>query len=207
MARKPAHVKPDGRQLAWAAMRKLKQFTLEDLELATKERNSTLSWYLRSLCKGGYVEMVGHDTRRTAKSGGRYATRNAYQPAIYRLIKDVGYHAPRIKPDGSPITRGRAVENMWRVMKVLSEFDLHELADASSGNGVAVSASAAKNYMLYLEKAGYLRLLQKGRPGAAARYALIKSRWSGPKAPMVQRVQQVFDPNLGQVVWPKDGER
>lgn len=30
----------------------------------------------------------------------------------------------------------------------------------------------------------------------------IAARYSGPKAPQVQRVQQVFDPNLGKVVWP-----
>ncbi|MEZ5571206.1 MAG: hypothetical protein R3E64_04205 [Halioglobus sp.] len=205
MARKPVHLRPgvhvDAREAAWAAMRKLKQFTMEDLQKATKDNYSTLATYVQALAKGGYVEMVGHDTRGVRTAGIRQR-KNINHAGIFRLIKDVGYHAPRVKRDGTPVTQGKGRENMWRVIKVLSEFDWHDLAEAASGKDCAVAPNEAKDYVNTLAKAGYLRTLQKAKPGTAARYCLIQSRWSGPKSPMIQRVKQVYDPNLGKVVWP-----
>lgn len=210
MGRKQVHLRPAGflnaREAAWAAMRELTQFTVEDLERKTKENNRTIGTYLSALIKAGYVEIVGHDTRRLPKKD-RYAVKNMKHPAIYRLIKDQGVEAPRVQRDGSPVTQGRGRENMWITMKILHAFDWHELAVESSIDDVTVAPFEAKDYVLHLHKAGYLQLLRKSKPGTAARYRLIPSQFTGPKPPMIQRIKQVYDPNLGQVVWPKDGER
>ena len=210
MGRKQVHLRPagflDAREAAWAAMRELKQFTMDDLERKTKEKNSTLGTYLGSLVKAGFVEIVGHDTRRLSTKD-RFAVKNMKHPAIYRLIKDQGVEAPRLKRDGSPVTQGRGRENMWISIKILRDFDWHELAVESSIDDVTVAPCEARDYLQHLYKAGYLQLVRASKPGTAARYRLLPGKFTGPKPPMIQRVKQVFDPNLGQVVWPKDGKQ
>lgn len=207
MARKPVHLHPAGhlsaREAAWAAMRKLGQFTLDDLERATGEKNRTIGTYVSSLVKAGYLELVGHDTRGL-NTKGISKSRNSFRGAIYRLVKDQGVEAPRVQRDGSPVTQGRGRENMWLAARLLPEFDWHELAEEASVDDVRVAPREAKDYVLHLHKAGYLKRTRAGRPGTAARYRMIPGRFTGPKPPMIQRVKQVYDPNLGEVVWPKE---
>lgn len=207
MARKPAHLREgnhiDARHAAWAQMRKRDQFSLDDLEIATGDNRGTIATYVQSLEKGGYIEQVGHEAPRRR---GQRRTNTLNHKKLYRLVRDVGYHAPRLKRDGSPVTQGKGTENMWRVIKVLSTFDWRELAEAASGSDHTVSPYTAREYIRFLSKAGYLRLVRKGKPGVTDRYTLIESRWSGPYAPQIQNTKHVYDPNLGQVVWPGEAE-
>lgn len=208
MARKPVSQRagaafPDARSAIWATIRKRKQFTIDDLETDTRENNRTISTYVQSLQKGGLVEMVGHDTRGLCARG-TSKSRNMNRPGIFRLLKDVGVEAPRVRRDGSVVEQGSGTRNMWRVMKVLARFDYQELAIAASVDDVTVNQNTAKAYIQSLHKAGYLQLLVTSKPGTPAQYRLIKSRFSGPKPPQIQRVRHVFDPNLGKVVWPKE---
>ena len=57
--------------------------------------------------------------------------------------------------------------------------------------------------MLRLQRAGYLKVAVSKGPYRRARYMLIPARNSGPQAPLIQRIKQVYDPNLGKVVWPR----
>jgi hypothetical protein len=194
---------PDARAAVWASIRKRKQFTIEDLETDTREKNRTISTYVQSLQIGGLVEMVGHDTRGLQASG-TSKSKNMNRPGIFRLIKDVGVETPRVRRDGSLVTQGSGTRNMWRVMKVLNRFDFQELALEASVDEVIVRPNTAKDYISLLHKAGYLQEVQKSKPGKAAQYRLIRSRFSGPKPPQIQRVRHVYDPNLGKVVWPQE---
>lgn len=207
MARKPVSQRQgtdhnDSREAAWAAMRKLKQFSIDDLEIATREKRRTLATYVASLRNGGYLELVGNEL----SSRSLRANQNLNHGDIYRLVKNVGIEAPRVRRDGSLVTAGRGRKNMWRVIKVMSEFDFHEVAMQASVDDVTVSRNEAKDYVGHLHKAGYLRLVRKSKPGTAARYKLIKSRFTGPKPPMIQRVKHVYDPNLRKVVWPREDQ-
>lgn len=211
MARRPVSERAgathtDARSAVWAAIRKRKQFTVEDLELDTREKNRTISTYLQALQKAGLVEMVGHDTRGL-RAQGTTKSKNMNRPGIYRLVKDAGVEVPRLQRNGASVTQGSATRNMWRVMKVLDRFDYLELALQASVADVVVQPNTARAYIACLYKAGYLQLLKASKPGTAAQYRLYRARFTGPKPPQIQRVRHVFDPNLGKVVWPEECAR
>lgn len=205
MARKPVHLRPaghlDARDAAWAVIRRKQQFTLDDLEIATGEHRETLATYVRALEKGAYIVHIGHDapTRR-----GQRSNTSLNHKKLYKLINDVGVEAPRLKRDGTPVTQGRGRENMWTAIRILDDFDFHELAEEASVDDVDVGPREACEYVRHLRKAGYLSIVQKSKPGRATRYRLLPGKFTGPKPPMIQRIKQVFDPNLGEVVWSQE---
>lgn len=94
---------------------------------------------------------------------------------------------------------------MWLAMRQLrtafSPIDIAEHASTSEG---AVSEALARNYCRQLLRAGYLRVHQTAvhrvRP---AKYLLVIN--SGPRAPVIRRMQGVLDRNEGRFV-PLDPE-
>lgn len=180
-----------GRQAMWEAMRRLKRFTLADLDHLNVERD-TIKTYVRSLVRGGYLK-----TARQASSGGRYT------PAAYELVQDVGLEAPKLRRDGSPALQGQAREHMWRTMKMMSQFTPRDLSVTASTEDVAVNEEDAKSYVKHLFAAGYLSALRPGKPPRTqGLYRLTKN--TGPKPPMVTRAKVVFDPNLNRIAWHED---
>lgn len=87
-------------------------------------------------------------------------------------------------------------------MTMLKDFDYVELIQHAS---IPIPEETSKDYCKRLLAAGYLRVLVKADPHVPriARYRLIRA--SGPKAPQVQRVRQVFDPNTG-TAYPAAGD-
>lgn len=205
MPRKPVDLNssarfPEGRQVIWEMIRKLKTFSALDIEDTTRISEHTIRAYLQGLEAAGYVRRLTHNGARDPK--GRFPRRR------WKLVKDVGVDAPRVTKDGKEVTQGRAREQMWRTMRVIGEFTPRDLAVHASTEEHPVNEDDARHYCRYLERARYLVAVQKGtpghRPGTGQRtlYRLLKTRYTGPKPPMIQRVKQVFDPNLGEVVWP-----
>lgn len=196
MARKPVHLQPAGamtpRDVIWTALRKLKTCRMDKLIVTTHQSPNAIMSYLKSLRAAGFVQV---------------------ERGLITLLRDVGIEAPRLRRDGSAVTQGRAREHMWRTMRVVREFTFRELAVQASTEEQTIHELDARDYVAHLHRAGYLAVVSpakpggKSRAGALARYRLLPSRNTGPKPPMVQRVKQVFDPNLGQVVWPKGGVR
>lgn len=182
MTRKPADLSQDHRQLVWEALRKaLAPISRADLHHRTGVAPSTVGNYLKALVAGGVVEKEDLD-------GGPF----------YRLVRDTGHHAPRLKADGSPVKSGHASANLWRSMRMMKQFAALELAAHSCTPDVEVTENMAKVYCSKLLAAGYLRVIRKAAPPKrAAIYRLIRD--TGPKSPQIQRVQQVFDPNTRQV--------
>jgi hypothetical protein len=146
----------------------------------------TVQRYLKALTASGHLEYT------PAPAGGA---------AQWKLVNDVGHHAPRVRADGSKVTQGAITGQLWGAMLGLKKFDFLELVQTVP---VEVPEATAKDYCKRLLAAGYLRVLVKADPSAGriARYELI--RRSGPKAPQVQRVRQVYDPNTG-AVYPVGG--
>ena len=63
----------------------------------------------------------------------------------------------------------------------------------------------AKEYCTMLTQAGYLKVLRKASPPKKpAVYKLVRN--TGPQPPQIQRVKQVFDPNLDEVTYRAGGE-
>ncbi len=182
--------KPMGtRDDLWKLIRAMKTFTVPELREAVHMDATTIDLYVRSLVKAGYLERIDI-SGGAAKEIGRTRYR-------YTLLKDA-LEAPRIRKDGSPVTQGRGRLNMWRSMKVLKRFGLADIVACSSTEEHPVAWEEAETYLRYLLKAGYLKQLTKTSVEKAV-YALV--RWTGPKAPMIQRIRQVWDPNLKKVTW------
>ena len=182
------------RDRIWAAIRARREFTRNRLYLDTRIRYGAIADYLNRLERAEIVERIGEHRRG--------------EELHYRLVNDVGVETPRLNKDGTPVLVGRCREHMWRSMRILGDFSVRELAVHGSTEEVQINFGDARTYVQYLNKAGYLAVIRPGKPNAPARYRLLPSRYTGPKPPQVRRIRQVFDPNLGRVVWPTtdDGE-
>lgn len=192
MSRKPIHLETAGhssdRQAIWEAIRRVGKdsyFGIPDVRGALHGPTplGKIREYMKCLEAGGYVACIYNDA----------------PPHVYQLLRDIGVDAPRLRRDGTEVTQGLGREQLWRAIKILGQFDAHDLVQFSD----TVKLSEAREYARYLHKASYLVRIQKANTrGGLARYRLIPGRYTGPKPPMIQRTKQVFDPNLGKVVWP-----
>jgi hypothetical protein len=152
---------------------------------------STVGLYCRSLAKAGVLEVI----KRSPATGG--------PRPFYRIVKD-SLEAPRVRKDGSIVTQGRGRKNLWRSMKILPTFDLALLVGTSRTEEHPISWEEAETYLRCLEKAGYVRRLNR-KDLPAATFKLV--RYTGPRPPMIQRIKQIWDPNLKKVMWrPKGGD-
>jgi len=204
MARQPAHLTAgahlNAREALWAEIRRRKRFTVSDLAAKTSIAPGTIRTYVLGLERAGYLERAEDDS---AKKRITYVA-NQFLALKYRLVRDTGAEAPRVRKNGEVVTQGLAREAMWRTMRILREFSWVDLANIASTEAVKVHREDARKYCQLLRLAGYLVTAVPGGPGKPERYRFVVSRYSGPRAPMLQRVRQVFDPNLKQVVWPKE---
>lgn len=196
MARKPAHLEMVGgkglRQRLWERLCLLDtDFSIADL-VCGSESKDTVRDYLVGLERAGYLFVTDPGGRAIAKR--------------WKLVKNVGAEAPRVRRDGSPVTMGLAQEQMWRTLRTLKgDTNARELAAYASTPEIPVAETAAKDYLKNLFLANYLQRTAegkgKGHGGTQGRYRLISN--TGPRPPMVQRTDAMYDPNLGAVVWIK----
>lgn len=195
MSRKPAHIELVGgkglRQRVWDRIRKLRgaDFCLDEITFGDECR-TTVRDYVAGLEHAGYLVMTQQNTNRT--------------PKRWKLARDAGAEAPRVRRDGTPVTMGLAQEQMWRTLRMLkTDFNARELAAHAATIAVPVNEKAAADYLGNLHRASYLRCTRPGkgtgRGGMQARYQLVSN--TGPLPPMVCRADAVYDPNLGKVVW------
>jgi hypothetical protein len=196
MARKPVNLerknkKAGSRQEIWEEIRKQKVFTLKSLEWAIADSNKgTIRSYVKSLEKAGFVAIKS------------IIPIPPFAVGEYKLIKDVGVHAPRVNKKGEIVKQGFATEQMWRAMKMLPQFTIAELAAIASTNECEVKVSHAQYYVKCLAKAGYLT--REGKQNEAGIYRLIPIRYTGFLPPMIQRLKTVFDPNLNKIMWQEE---
>lgn len=194
--RKPVHLEMVGcksnRQRMWEAMRaNAEGFTGYQIARRSSVHDTAVRSYIQSLEKAGFLE--------------RIAGADHFLEQTLRLIKDVGAEAPAVTRSGENSTSGLGNEAMWRTLRILGELTARQLADHASVN-VAVSLWTARSYLKWLARAGYVELLSQGNGDRNARYRLIQSRYTGPRPPMVQRNSQVYDANLGKVVYQRAEE-
>lgn len=171
------------RQAVWDAIRQMAgedlsgDLGLTQIAAKTGVQRKTTKDYLLSLEAAKYLTRIGDD--------------------VWKLTRDGGAHAPRVRRDGSAVTQGSGTMNLWRSMRMLAKFTPVDLAIHSTTETVKVTENTAQSYCTMLLATGYLRVVQKASPiaGKKAIYRLIRN--DGPKPPMIQRVKQVFDPNTG----------
>lgn len=202
--RKPVHMEMVGgkgsRQRVWEAIRKhAGTFTLYQISRKANADDETVYTYLLSLQRGGFLEGTLPAGSKPGKAEKKW-----------KLIRDNGVEAPRLKRDGSPVTQGLGTEAMWRSMRIIGSFNGRELAAHASACGVEVKETTAKAYIIVLHAAGYLKVVEAaklaspGKPPAQARYVLAPGKYTGPRPPMIQRTKTLYDPNLAKVVWNEE---
>ncbi len=208
MARKPAHLEQTGgkspRQRIWEAIRaRRKAFSRDQLADACNGMESKIADYVSVLQRAGIIEVIAEEA----------VNRGAINPRrIYRLVRDNGVEAPRISKAGDVVSMGSGTEAMWQTMHRMFEktpFTYRELVAFASTTAHPIKEQTAKSYVLTLHRAGYLRLVaaaQRGRNPTPAKFVLIASRYTGPRAPMIQRARTVYDPNEGRVVFVDEEE-
>ncbi|GEO82298.1 hypothetical protein ROR02_24290 [Pararhodospirillum oryzae] len=186
MARLSVRV-PRGRQGIWETLRALtaggaSASLPEILDGSAEAHKSTIRTYLRCLEAAGIVAREEGDGVR------------------YRLLRDPGPEAPRLRRDGSPAQHSLGTEQMWRVLRMASALDARELAVTASTEEHPVALDTARAYLRALDRAGYLAVVEPGRPGHKVGtghltvYRLINN--TGPLPPQIQRIKAVWDQNL-----------
>lgn len=194
MARHPAHNQPRlrGQEHYWSVIRELSKedrpITVASIHGRCNGSRNSVGDYVRRLVRGGYL-------RRAYVLG---------QSQVFELARD-SREAPRLTKDGQPVSMGASREQLWRTMKMLDSWDYRELAVAASTEAVPVAETEAKHYVKHLHRAGYLSQVAKATTAKPARYRLLPSWNTGPKPPQVQRVKQIYDPNIRRVVWSAGG--
>ncbi|MBB4287401.1 Lrp/AsnC family transcriptional regulator [Roseospira goensis] len=210
MSRRPCHEEAAlrvhvrrGHQGIWEAIRARQRdaaWSVRDIWRETGiQAPESVRDYVRRLERAGYVERAGHVAREDDRTG-------RAQAALYRLVRDAGPEAPRLRRDGteSPPT---AQEAMWRTLRMIGRDGVtaDDLVVMASTEAVPVTRGTAASYLRHLCRAGYLRVVEDGKPGhrpgtgRPARYALRAGRNTGPRAPMIVRLSHaVWDPNTGQ---------
>jgi hypothetical protein len=167
------------RERIWTAIRELKTFDARDLGRKTgldRRKKSVFRDYLSALHLGGFI----------TPSGVRIEPR---APIIWKLIKDTGVDAPRVRKDGTVLPpSGR--QRMWNAIRILKGFTATGLASIASLPGHAIAGSEAEYYCRWLEKGGYLRRSRDF-------WVFVPAMFTGAKAPQVLRVKALFDPNTG----------
>lgn len=194
MGRKPLPRGPKltGQDAAWAEIRRLDPlgaWTVKQVEYASNLSRKTVMDYVKRLVAGGVVMSTGvnGDTGQV----------------LYSVAVDTR-ETPRFTRDGRPVAKGLGNAQMWRSMKMLKVFTARDLALAASTEEAQVSAETAASYAKHLWRAGYLVIARGASRDDQRQYRLIPSGNTGPKAPQIQKVKRVFDPNLGKVMWEED---
>ncbi|MFC5920896.1 hypothetical protein ACFPVS_09210 [Neisseria weixii] len=169
------------RQDVWDLLRNNRERfqTVDEISAATGSNYSAVYAYLRCLFNGGYIGI---------QQGFRFSRRLGY-----RLERDTGAEAPRLRADGS-MCNGTVIEAMWRTMKILRHFDIDTLVSHVNMTH-RLTRNMANRYTAALECAGYLT--NTGSP-RFKKFTLVKN--TGAKAPQMVEVHELYDPNLDEII-------
>lgn len=137
-------MKKDIRQSIWDVLRENKTHWLAAHEIAGRAEvlQASAVSYLNLLRKAGFVEFVLQETL--------IATRPV---RAWRLLKNVGAKAPRLKADGSLLPE-HDYEVIWRTAKILKRFTVDELHQYVAMTH-DVRQSHVQNYLNLLVRNGF----------------------------------------------------
>lgn len=197
--RKPIHLEMIGakgnRQRIWEALRANRSgYTYSELAATAAVDVGAVRSYIHALSKAGFV---------TVAAAGQFADSTVI------LLRDCGCEAPAIKRDGTVSSAGLKTEAIWRSLRILGDADAVELTDQVIAAVGKASLDSTLQYLKWLQRAGYIQVVSPalgGPNGRRARYRLARGKYTGPKPPMIQRGKQVYDPNLGEVVYRRAAE-
>lgn len=181
----------------WSVIRDLgkndSHFTVREVALRSNDRDDySISDFVKRLAKADYIEVV--DTEKVPIDRGGYCTQY-----VYRLLKRPSA-TPIINRDGSHGTQGLRNQQMWNAMRLLPQFDKHELGVAATIPETEVSSVTAGSYAKRLAAAGYLQILRPGGANLTRIWRLKPSMNTGPRAPKILATKVVWDQNRSEIV-------
>lgn len=179
---------PKNRQGMWEVIRKLRVFTVKDIQKYTDHQQRTVAAYLRALHLAGYLST-------------EEVPNGKLQPAIvYTLVKDGGRWRPMIDDQGNSLPPS-ARQRMWASIKVIgnSVFDYRDLSFTAN-----TDPEDTKQYLKCLQAGGYIRVMTAGKAMVPARYRFNRDMNTGPFAPEWRnRKSEIYDANTQEMVWKK----
>lgn len=110
----------------------------------------------------------------------------------------MGATAPVVSKSGKLIEDTHQ-SRIWRAVRILKTFTLKDVVATASQDDDPVSLTATDHYLNCLKKAGYLTKRNQEKT-----YHLNLAMNKGIQAPQIQRIRQVYDPNLDKVVWTSE---
>jgi len=186
------------RQRIWEYIRvHRKRFTVTEVRKELSLATMTATSYLNALREGGYIKAIDQEPVIGGVS----------DRIVYKLVHDIGIEAPRVKPNGEPVTQGAKQQAMWGTIHRMfqaKDFSILELVALASTPTQPVSSELATSYVRALTKAGYLCNTvpaKRSRKPILGRYRLVQGKYTGPRAPIIARTKAVYDPNLNKVVY------
>lgn len=184
------------RQFIWEAIRIMREsFSVHDIVRRSGQMPSDIKAYLKALTLASVVEVIEADGRKCM---------------VYRLVRDEGVDHPRLNAKGERTTEHLAIENVWRTLRIMGgEMTVADVMAAANVGKVSISKTKAAAYLKALTEAGYLVRIKGATSRKPDTYQLKPSRYTGPCPPVVNEMEslQVFDPNLGRVVYAKAANR
>lgn len=189
------------RQRVWLAIRKhADEFTIQQVaDLGDMKYDSTRD-FLTGLRRAGVIKELRRE--RKPYSGSHI------QIIFYTLVNDLGYTAPSVDRQGNILTPRPINRAMWNTLRITNQpLNAHELASLSSNDELIVSTDTADRYLRLLHEAGYLKIAVTSHHAVRkAKYMLLPHMNTGAKPPQIQRVKQVFDPNLNETMYSERPE-
>ena len=152
MPRKPIHLELAGgkspRQRLWELIRATAGKEFEQMAVTPAGiTNDSACDYLAALTNAGFLAV-------TRKSRADHTRQR------WKLVKDAGVEAPRLRKNGEPVTQGGVNEAIWGAMQALGIFTPRVLANMAN-----VKEATVKSYCLALRKAGYLTVDREDKHG------------------------------------------
>ncbi|MBF7683943.1 hypothetical protein I2F27_11500 [Acinetobacter sp. B5B] len=189
------------RQRVWLAIRNnADEFTIQQVaDLGDMKYDSTRD-FLTGLRRAGVIKELRRE--RKPYSGSHIHI------IFYTLVNDMGYTAPSVDRQGNILTPRPINKAMWNTLRITKQpLNAHELASLSSNDELSVSTDTADRYLRFLHEAGYLKIaIASHHAVRKAKYMLLPHMNTGAKPPQVQRVKQVFDPNLNETMYSERPE-
>lgn len=190
------------RQRVWMAIRKHKnEFTIAQVaELGNMKYDSARD-FITGLKRAGIIAEVRREKQPNMSQ--------KIEVIYFKLVDDYGFHAPTVDRKGNLLGQKTTCNKaMWNTLRILKKaVNANELAALSSTDEQTVSVETADSYLRLLHHAGYLKIAREAHHAVRkAKYQLKAEMNTGPNPPMVQRSKQVFDPNLGQVMFREQPE-
>lgn len=153
----------------WMTARELKTFTVPELEVATGVARATIQQAIKRFVVRGYLR--GDGKRRNQRFEVLDKTPQAFGPRDTRI---------------------------WQIMRKMKTFSALDVAAWSTRDDDDVTTEDVQRYIRPLLDAGYVRVRGEAQRGKRpARYQLVRD--TGPKPPVMKRIQAVYDPNTAEI--------